>query len=127
MSEVSNLDAGLDLLDRQVLDVNDVPVGKVDDVEISEGDPPEITSLLLGPVAYGTRLGGRFGGSIAGAGARLARTRTPIRIPIELVKDIGVSIRLTVSSGDLARVHDLDHWLRDHLIARIPGAGHASE
>lgn len=120
--------ASLDLLDRQILDCDEQPVGKVDDVELS--DPQEgrlrVTALLLGPQAYGQRLGGRIGASIASTGARLAGTDAPIRIPIELVDEIGVSIRLRVPIERLDRVERLEDWLREHVIGRIPGAGSAS-
>jgi hypothetical protein len=34
---------------------------------------------------------------------------------------------LNVRSDDIERIERLDHWLRDHLISRIPGARRASE
>jgi sporulation protein YlmC with PRC-barrel domain len=125
-----HLHAGFDLLDRQIIDKDDELVGKVDDVELSDteaGEPPRITALLLGPQAYGQRLGGRLGQWIAAIGARLAGTNEPIRIPIEYVADFAVSIRLHVAAGELDRVERLDAWLRHHFIERIPGAGNASE
>lgn len=119
----------LDLLDRQILDCNDEPVGKVDDVELTDpaDGPPRLSALLLGPQAYGQRLGGRLGTWIASTAVRLAGTDAPIRIPIELVDDIGVAIRLKVPVDDVDRAERLDDWLRLHLIGRIPGAGSASE
>lgn len=121
--------ASLDLLDRQILDRNDEPVGKVDDVELSDPSEgaPRLIALLLGPQAYGQRLGGRLGTWIASTAVRLAGTDAPIRIPIETVADIGVSIKLKVSVEEVERAQRLDHWLRDHLIDRIPGARRASE
>ncbi len=123
------LHAGLDLLDRQIIDRDDELVGKVDDLELSndKDEPPRVVALLLGPQAYGQRLGGRLGNWIATTGARIAGTRQPIRIPLEVVKDIGVSIKLSVSSADLDRVERLDDWLEEHVIRRIPGAGDATE
>lgn len=120
--------ASLDLLDRQVLDCNGEPVGKVDDVELTDPEqgPPRLAALLLGPQAYGQRLGGRLGTWIASTGVRLSGTDLPIRIPIEAVKEIGVSIELNVPLEDIARVEQLEQWLREHLIERIPGAGSAS-
>lgn len=121
--------ATLDLLDRQIVDRDDESVGKVDDVELTNPAtaPPRLVALLLGPQAYGQRLGGRVGRWIASTGARLAGTNAPIRIPIEAVEEIGVSIRLKVSVDDVERVERLEHWLSEHLIERIPGAGSASE
>lgn len=121
--------ASLDLLDRQILDRDGDPVGKVDDVELTDPEqgPPRLVALLLGPQAYGQRLGGRLGEWIASAGVRLAGTDAPIRIPIEAVDDFGVSIRLKVSLPDVERAERLERWLRERLIERIPGARSASE
>lgn len=124
------LHAGLDLLDRQIVDCDDELVGKVDDVELSDPEadaPPRLMALLLGPEAYGQRLGGRLGRWIKSTGTRLAGTSEPIRIPFELVDDIGVAIRLKVPLDELDPPNRLDDWLRDHFIGRIPGSGSASE
>lgn len=121
--------ASLDLLDRQILDRDDEPVGKVDDVELSDPahGPIRLVALLLGPQAYGYRLGGRLGRWIAATSERLSGTAEPIRLPMELVDQIGVSIKLKVGINELDRVERLDHWLRDYLIGRIPGADSASD
>ncbi len=127
---MATMDAGLDLLDREVLDVDGNPVGKVDDVDLTDPDdgaPPAIAALLLGPAAYGRRLGGRVGDWICRAGTRLAGTDEPIRIPMEMVADLGVSVTLSVSLDDLQRPARVERWLREHFIGRIPGAHRASE
>jgi sporulation protein YlmC with PRC-barrel domain len=101
------LHAGLGLLDRQIIDKDDELVGKVDDVELSDpegGEPPRITALLLGPQAYGRRLGGRLGQSIAAIGARLGGTKERIRIPIEYVADFGSSYGPGIPPGPSFRM-----------------------
>jgi sporulation protein YlmC with PRC-barrel domain len=115
------LDAQLHLLDRQALDNDGVPVTTVDDLELSgpepgteipEGTPaPVITALLTGPV-LGTRI---FGG-------RPPSSRL-IRIPWKDVADVGVVIRLGVS-GDSLDADWVERWIRDKIIARIPGGRH---
>jgi hypothetical protein len=118
------LDAQLHLLDRQVLDKNGTPVTTADDIElgtpgggpaipdgpeIPEGTPaPVITALLTGPV-LGTRI---FGG-------RPPSSRL-IRIPWKDVADVGVVIRLGVT-GEGLDADWLERWIRDKIIARIPG------
>jgi sporulation protein YlmC with PRC-barrel domain len=120
------LDAQLHLLDRQVLDSDGVPVTTVDDLElgvpegapelpfgtvIPEGAPaPVITAVLTGPV-LGTRI---FGG-------RPPSSRL-IRIPWTDVADVGVVVRLGVSGQDLD-ADWVERWIRDKIIARIPGSG----
>lgn len=115
------LDAQLHLLDRQVLDTNGTPVTTVDDLEISglksgepiaEGTPaPVLTALLTGPV-LGTRI---FGG-------RPPSSRL-IRIPWSDVADVGVVIKLGVR-GENLDVGWVERWIRDKIIARIPGGRH---
>jgi sporulation protein YlmC with PRC-barrel domain len=120
------LDAQLHLLDRQVLDSDGVPVTTVDDVELGvpEGVPelplgtvipeetpaPVLTALLTGPV-LGTRI---FGG-------RPPSSRL-IRIPWTDVADVGVVVRLGVS-GQSLDAGWVERWIRDKIIARIPGSG----
>jgi sporulation protein YlmC with PRC-barrel domain len=115
------LDAQLHLLDRQVLDNDGVPVTTLDDLELSApetetviepGTPaPVITALLTGPV-LGTRI---FGG-------RPPSSRL-IRIPWKDVSDVGVVIRLGVSGENLESTW-VERWIRDKIIARIPGGRH---
>jgi hypothetical protein len=115
------LDAQLHLLDRQVLDVDGLPVCTVDDLEISAPDAgrpvppgtpaPVVTALLTGPV-LGTRI---FGG------------RPPssklVRIPWTDVTDVDVVLRLGVRSAGLD-ADWVERWVRDKIIARIPGGRH---
>lgn len=118
------LDAQLHLLDRQVLDVDGVPVTTVDDVELSgpepgeaiaEGaDPPHISALLTGAV-LGTRV---FGGRPPSA--RL------MRIPWDVVSGVGIVLTVGVRSDSLDASW-VERWLRNHVIAHIPGGRHDPE
>jgi sporulation protein YlmC with PRC-barrel domain len=115
------LDPQLHLMDRQVLDNDGVPVTTVDDLELSGPDldtdlepgtpAPVLTALLTGPV-LGTRI---FGG-------RPPSSRL-IRIPWQDVADVGVVIRLGVS-GENLDAGWVERWVRDKIIARIPGGRH---
>lgn len=115
------LDAQLHLLDRQVLDNEGVPVTTVDDLEldgpdededINPGTPaPVLAALLTGPV-LGTRI---FGG-------RPPSSRL-IRIPWKDVADVGVVVTLGVKGGSLDASW-VERWVRDKIIARIPGGRH---
>jgi hypothetical protein len=103
------LDAQLHLLDRQVLDVDGIPVAVVDDLELSDvltGEdlpvgtpPPVITALLSGPV-LGTRI---FGGRPPQS--RLHRT------PWTLVSKVGVVIRLAIR-GETTDLTWTERWVR---------------
>jgi sporulation protein YlmC with PRC-barrel domain len=115
------LDAQLHLLDRQVMDNDGVPVTTVDDLELSgpaldvelePGTPaPVLTALLTGPV-LGTRI---FGG-------RPPSSRL-VRIPWEDVAEVGVVLKLGVGGGNLDATW-VERWIRDKIIARIPGGRH---
>ena len=124
-----HLDAGLDLLDRQILDSEGTPVGKVDDLELSlgpDGRPPEVVALLVGPQAQGPRVGGRIGEWMARIGARIAGTSDPRRIPLELVAKFDVSIHLNVPASSVSDPSGLEAWLSERFVKRIPGGRRAS-
>ncbi|MDR6972144.1 hypothetical protein [Leifsonia shinshuensis] len=117
------LDAGLDLLDRQILDPRAVPVSTVDDLELTTpddlarlqaGEPPVVEALLTGAVLM-TRV---FGG-------RLPDSRF-IRIPWKVVADPGIVVSLGVAADSLDASWT-ERWMRDHVIARIPGGRHDPE
>jgi hypothetical protein len=115
------LDAQLHLLDRQVLDVDGVPIAVVDDLELSEVPfgqeipidtrPPVITALLSG-AAIATRV---FGGRPPES--RMQRT------PWVGVVEVGVVIKLGVMRDTLDLAWT-ERWVRDHIIGRIPGGRH---
>ena len=117
------LDAGLDLLDRQILDPEHVPVTTVDDLEITTPDdlahldpdhPPVIEALLTGPVLL-TRI---FGG-------RLPDSRF-IRIPWRVVSDCGIVVTVGVPADSLDASWT-ERWMSEHVIGRIPGGRHDPE
>jgi sporulation protein YlmC with PRC-barrel domain len=119
---------GFHLLDRQVIDHDGLLVGKVDDVELSDEDPPRIVALLLGPQALGQRMGGRLGRVVAGLARWLHTNADPLpgRIPYEEVAGLDTAVHLRIPRGDLPRP-PLEGWLCDNLIDRIPGATRAGE
>jgi sporulation protein YlmC with PRC-barrel domain len=117
------------LLDRQILDRDGRPVGKVDDIELgrTEAGTPYVAALLVGQQALGDRIGGALGRWIGGVARRLSPEpgSGPMRIGYHLVATVGSAVNLSVSREQLPEA-PLEAWLRDHLIDRIPGAGDAS-
>jgi sporulation protein YlmC with PRC-barrel domain len=118
---------GFHLLDRQIVDRDGQPVGKVDDVELTyDADGSlRVTALLLGQEVLGDRIGGLLGRCIAGTARRLSGEggRPPQRIGMDLVAGITDAITLSVRR-ELLPDPPLEAWLRDHLISRIPGSDH---
>jgi hypothetical protein len=117
------VDAGLELLDRQILDPHDVPVSTVDDLELSTPDdlarldpqnPPVVQALLTGPILL-TRI---FGG-------RLPDSRF-VRIPWKVVAEVETVVKVGVAADSLDASWT-ERWMRDHVIARIPGGRHDPE
>lgn len=133
------IDAGLRLLDRQLIDPDGLLCGKVDDLELApaegeaaaEGEPPTlyVTAILAGPGALAGRLGGRLGHVVERVSARLRESPEdrPARVPFGVVKRIeGTAVDLWVPKEDL-ETSRLDDWTRDHVIDKLPGAEHAPE
>jgi hypothetical protein len=116
------------LLDRQIFDVAGEPVGRVDDLELTEpedGGPPVLTALLCGPTALGPRIGGRIGTWWLSVGRRLRARDDPYpnRIPITkvvMVERTGITLTVSRDVLDTDRLRD---WARDKIVARIPGSG----
>ena len=112
------IDARLSLLDRQVLDVDDVPVQVVGDLELSDlsldhpippGTPaPVITALLSGPVLATRIFGGR------------PPTSRLHRIDWADVAEVDIALSLSVR-GDTLDVTWVERWISTHIIGRIPG------
>jgi hypothetical protein len=123
----------LHLLDRQVVDCNDRPLGKVDDLdlEVGEHEPmPVARAILCSPAALGHRLGRRIGNALDAWRSTLRDAESsPAEIPMDLMAELGPVIKLRVSEDRLS-VGAVGNFLGDHVIGRIPGAGgadHATE
>jgi hypothetical protein len=117
------LDVNLHVLDRQVLDNADVPIGHVDDVEVEglepgdeldPGSPPIVANLVLNSGVLPRMFGGRP------PKARLHR------VPWSAVSNVGTAIELG-EPGSSFDVTWPERWVRDHVVGRIPGGRHAPE
>ena len=125
------LEAGLHLLDRQLIDTDGRLAGKVDDLELefpSGGGPPTVTAILAGPGALSRRIGGRFGAWLEAVANRLrdGDDQHPARVSFAVVKRIGSAIDLSVPKREL-ETDRLEAWTRDHLIGKLPGASDAPD
>jgi hypothetical protein len=125
------LHAGLDLLDRQLVDKDGRLAGKVDDLEMKlpqGGGPPTVTAILAGPGALSRRLGGRFGAWMEAVANRLREGDEwrPARIPFGVVKEVSSAVGLSVAKSEL-ETDRLEAWTRERIIGRLPGAGDAPE
>src|SRR4051794_25789896 len=125
------LDAGLHLLDRQLVDCNGHLVGNVDDLELElpdDGGLPVLVAIVSGPGALAERIGGRLGNAWAALHRRLRPGGEPGAdrdlVPFSGVTEVGSAICLAVPAEELA-TNASERWVRDRIIAKIPGADHA--
>jgi sporulation protein YlmC with PRC-barrel domain len=116
------VELGREVLDQQLVDMNGVNMGKVDGIvlELREGRPPRVAALLTGGHLFARRLHP----SLGRWARRLAKVwgpgpLEPLRIPWSQVKKIGVDVKVDVPAD---RGMPWEHWVRDHIIRRIPGA-----
>ena len=119
------LEVGLELLDKQLLDVQDFPCGKVDDIELEltdDGRGPIITAIVTSPEALGRRLGGPLGKAMVAVWRRLHPDKDPRpnRIEWSDVEKIDYALHLNVGRT-VAGLVESETWAR-HRIDRIPGA-----
>jgi sporulation protein YlmC with PRC-barrel domain len=92
------LHAQLHLLDRQLIDqATGELLGKVDDVELDLDADPPVVSALIS---------GRQ------------------RVPAVQVMEIDTAVKIVPGTVNLTRGDD---WAEQHIIDKIPGAGHAPE
>jgi sporulation protein YlmC with PRC-barrel domain len=93
------LQVGLALLDRQLVDRDDVPCGKVDDVVLRRSARGlRLAAVLSGPGAWP----GRLPAPLARAAERLLGDRATL-VDWDLVADVDSVVRLSIQAPGLAR------------------------
>jgi hypothetical protein len=129
MNEIAKrvIDAGLNLLDRQIIDKDGMMSGNVDDLELTfpaGGGPPVITGILAGPGALARRLGPRSGAWLESLHSRLhpAEQPGPARIAFGVVKRVASQVEIAISRSELD-VSRFEEWVRDRIITKLPGSG----
>jgi hypothetical protein len=126
------IDAGLSLLDRQIVDKDGLMAGKVDDLEVALSNdgtaPPVVSAILAGPGALAGQLGGRVGRWIASVRRRRDGSHKggPARVSFSMVKQISEHVELRVSRTEL-EVNRGEAWVRNVIISKVPGAYHEAE
>lgn len=124
--------AGLQLLDRQLVDRDGRMAGCVDDLELTAGEEGRlyVTSIMSGPGALAQRLGRkRLGGWLRRMHVAMApddEGEDPTRIPFNVVSDIGNHVSLGAGHERVGSALT-ERWVAEHIVAHIPGSGHAPE
>ena len=112
------LNLARDVLDKQLLDREGRPFGKVDGivVEVRDGAPPRVTALETGAAVQLARLPAplrRWARPLA----RGART-TPI--PILAVAGVGKDVMVDIDAT-LTPAWRIERWLAERVFAHVPG------
>jgi sporulation protein YlmC with PRC-barrel domain len=111
------IDIGLHVLDRQLLDKNGRRCGNVDDLAIEggAGEVPEVVAILAGPGYWAQRAGliGRLAGWIGG--------NRRVRVDWSDVAKVGAAVELKREATELGLGRG-DDRLRPY-VDKIPGAG----
>jgi len=113
-----------DLLDKQLVDGEDRPLGKADGVvfEIRADGPPRLVAVEVGASAVLRRVSRR----LAEASARIARrlgvgSGEPLRVDPERFVHFGKEVKVDIDAPRTA-AYAWERWLRRTLIGRIPGS-----
>ena len=113
------MDLVRDLLDKQLIDRHGRRAGKVDGVvlDVRLGRPPRVAALEVGVATLARRVHPRLERWLAQVSGR----RRPYRIPWARVRKVGLEVRVDLDATRTP-IYALEHWLRRHVIGRIPGA-----
>lgn len=121
---MKRLDLARDVLDKQVTDRDETKMGRVDGLvlELREGQPPRIEAIEMGFVVLARRLHPRIEKWLERLRQRFSVRKTArYRVPWSKVKDVdSFCIQLDVVAQDTP-AFDWERWLRDHVVARVPG------
>ena len=113
-----------DLLDKQLVDREGEPLGRVDGIVMSYSAdaPPRVTHLELGAQTLARRLPGPFRRIVAWLGHRMSpRAGEPYRIEANRIMHLGRVIEIDID-GTRSAARETERWVRDHIITRIPGS-----
>lgn len=119
----------LDLLDEQLLDIDELPFGRIDDLEVTlheAGRAPTIETLTTGLQSFGERIGGLTGAVFARAAQRLRPpdgTTGPASIECSDIMEVEERVRVRWRLEERRDIAGLEHWLAQHVVEAIPGSG----
>jgi sporulation protein YlmC with PRC-barrel domain len=118
------MELGQALLDQQVTDRKGELMGKVDGVivELSQERPPRVAALLIGGGTAAERVHPGWARWLLRWRRRWGpRPDNALEIPWSKVLKIGVDVKVDLEA-DRTTALAWEHWVRDHIIGRIPGA-----
>jgi hypothetical protein len=112
-----------DVLDNLLVDRNHDPLGRVDGIVliVEEGKAPRVVQIEAGATAVADRLSRRFGRCVRAMARRWGLVRgRPTRIPWRKILSVGIEVKVDVKADQMPTLA-WEHWLREHVVERIPG------
>jgi len=126
MSKPKKIHLTRDVLDKLLVDRDDVPVGRVDGIVLligAEQPQPRVIQIECGMKTLLQRLSTRWAQRTHRISRRLGwRWRTPVHLDWSKIADIGKELTLNIRGED-SQLLASERWLRDHIIRHIPGNG----
>ena len=121
---MADLDLVRDVLDEQLVDARERPIGKADGVviEVRPGEPPRVTAIEVGPTTLAYRLHPRWGRWMArfnrwmqvpGGGA--------VRLPFSGLEIRDTEIKVPID-GEASGLFWWEGWVKRHFTRHLPGA-----
>lgn len=115
-----------DLLDKQLIDREEEPMGRIDAlvVELRNGEPPKLVELETGFVPLASRFGARAASIVEALHRRWSVRRSArYTIPFSAVIEVHRRHIKVDRAADDTPATDWERWLRRTVIGRIPGSG----
>jgi hypothetical protein len=111
-----------DVLDHQMIDREDDPMGRIDGIVIAveDGQQPRVVELQGGIVVLGERLGEKMGRWVRGAAMKWGLVRgEKTRVKWSDVRWIFSEVKVDVD-GDQTPAMEWEHFLGEKIIAKLP-------
>jgi hypothetical protein len=118
------MDLARDLLDVQLIDPRQRPIGRVDGIllDVRPGQPPSLAALEVGALTVLRRVHRPLARWVHGIVLRwLGASWRPVRIRLERWGRVGVDIEIAVGERAERRLLRLEHWLATRIVQRLPG------
>jgi sporulation protein YlmC with PRC-barrel domain len=118
------MNLGQSLLDQQVVDRTGELMGKVDGIvlEIRAGKPPRVARLVIGGGTAAHRIHPGFAVWLLRWRRRWGpKDDRALEVPWAKVRKIGIDVKVDLEAEQTTALA-WEHWIRDNIIARIPGA-----
>jgi hypothetical protein len=124
MTAAKQLSLVRDVLDKQLLDRQRNPMGRVDGIILALGSsttPPRVTQIEVGITTLARRVHPRLAEWCRAIGKKSGLRRgRPVRIAWAKVESIEKELKLDLTA-EHSELLVRERWLRDHVIRHIPG------